>query len=204
MRKLAVLSAMIFGILAAAPALAQTTADQYGNGETVTVTGVLQEQGITSYQYGTHFIKDTGSGTGYALKSSKVNLDSYVGGEVTVYGTLAMKAGELEGGPALIDVSRVVPTATPPDNGGSTSVEPGGPVSGGGNGGSNSGKNNPGDTSGAGSSVSSNDGSAGGSGSSSSGGVSVLPNTGGLPLSGLAVAGAALLASGFLIRRIAR
>ena len=200
MRKLAVLSAMVFGILAAAPALAQTGSDQYGNGEAVTVTGVLQKQGMTSYQYGTHFIKDAGSGAGYALKSSEVNLDSYAGEEVTVYGTLAMKAGELEGGPALVDVSRVVPTATPPDNGGSTSVEPGGPVGGGGNSGSNSGNSSPG----ASSSVSSNDGSAGGSGSSSSGGISVLPNTGGLPLSGLAVAGAALLASGFLIRRITR
>ena len=196
MRKLAVLSAMVFGILAAAPALAQTSADQYGNGESVTVTGVLQKQGMTTYQYGTHFIKDTGSGTGYALKSNKVNLDSYAGEEVTVYGTLAMKAGELEGGPALIDVSRVVPTAAPPDNGGSTSVEPGGPVGGGGNGGSNSGNSSPGDTSGA--------GSSGGSNGSSGSGISVLPNTGGLPLSGLAVAGAALLASGFLIRRITR
>ena len=196
MRKLAVLSAMVFGILAAAPALAQTGADQYRNGESVTVTGVLQKQGMTTYQYGTHFIKDAGSGTGYALKSSEVNLDSYAGEEVTVYGTLAMKAGELEGGPALVDVSRVVPTAAPPDNGGSTSVEPGGPVGGGGNGGSNSGNSSPGDTSGA--------GSSGGSNGSSGSGISVLPNTGGLPLSGLAVAGAALLASGFLIRRIAR
>ncbi len=190
MRKLAVLSAMVFGILAAAPALAQTGADQYGNGEAVTVTGVLQKQGMTTYQYGTHFIKDTGSGTGYALKSSRVNLDGYAGEEVTAYGTLAMKAGELEGGPALIDVSRVVPTAAPPDNGGSTSVEPGGSYSG------NSGNSSPGDTSGA--------GSSGGSNGSFSGGISVLPNTGGLPLSGLAVAGAALLASGFLVRRITR
>lgn len=199
MRKLAVLSAMVLGILAAAPALAQTRADQYGNGEAVTVTGVLQKQGMTTYQYGTHFIKDTGSGTGYALKSSRVNLDGYAGEEVTAYGTLAMKAGELEGGPALIDVSRVVPTAAPPDNGGSTSVEPGGSVGGSGNGGSysgNSGNSSPGDTSGA--------GSSGGSNGSSSGGISVLPNTGGLPLSGLAVAGAALLASGFLVRRITR
>lgn len=190
MRRLVVLLATALGLLAAAPALAQTSSDQYGNGGSVTVTGVLQEQGITSYQYGTHFITDTGSGTGYALKSSRVDLNRYVGERVTVHGTLAMKAGELEGGPALIDVCRVVPVSSAPGNGGSTNVEPGGgpmpvePGGGIGNGGTGS-------------------GGAGG-GSNGSGGVNVLPNTGGLPMSGLAVAGAALLVSGFLIRRIIR
>ena len=193
-RLLLALSAVGLGLLTVAPAFAQTSGGQYGKGEAVMVTGVLQKQGITSYQYGTHFMKDVGSGTGYALKSSKVDLNGYVGKRVTVYGTLAMKAGELEGGPALLDVSRVVPVSPP--GGGSTNVEPGGPggpVSGSENGGTgSSGTGDSGSNTGTG-----NVGDVGGS-SSDGGGTGVLPNTGGLPLS--IVAGAALLALGFLIR----
>ena len=191
MKRLVVLLAVAVGLLAAAPALAQTSNDQYGKGESVTVTGVIQKQGITSYQYGTHFIEDTESGTGYALKSSRVDLDRYAGERVTVHGTVALEAGELEGGPALIDVSRVVPVSSPPDNGGSTSVGPGSgpmPVEPGGG-------------------IGNGDSETGGGGTGGTGGgegVGVLPDTGGLPLSGLVVAGVALLASGLLIRRATR
>ena len=183
-RLLVALSAVGLGVLMAVPAMAQTSGDQYGKGGSVTLTGVLQKQGITSYQYGTHFMKDAGSGTGYALKSGKVDLNGYVGKRVTVHGTVALRAGELEGGPALVDVSRVTPVSSSPGDGGSTNVEPDGPAvtgSGSGSGGSDTGS-----------------GSSGARG----GGTSVLPSTGGVPLS--VVAGAALLASGVLIRRAAR
>ena len=175
-----VLAMMLVG---ASSALAQTASDQYGKSEAA--TGVLHKQGITSYQYGTHFITDEASGTGYALKSDQLDLNRYIGERVTVYGTLAMKAGELEGGPALIDVSRIVSVSEPPSNDGSTSdvsMSSGSGDSGGGSGNSGSGGSRP----------------SGGSG------VNVLPDTGGVPLLDLAEAGAALLTSGFLISRVTR
>ncbi len=41
------------------------------------ITGTIQQQGITSYQYGTHTITTTNDEF-YALKSETVDLDDYV------------------------------------------------------------------------------------------------------------------------------
>ena len=46
----------------------------------IEITGTLKEQGITTYQYGTHTI------AGYALRSSTVALDDYINQSVTVFG----------------------------------------------------------------------------------------------------------------------
>jgi hypothetical protein len=75
-------------------------------------TGVLKKLEITSFQYGTHSITDEASGTFYALKSEDEELlDSYVGQRVTVYGTLVpgYENGQIEGGPPLLNVTRVEP-----------------------------------------------------------------------------------------------
>lgn len=109
---LVALAAVLAMMLAIGPALAQTAAqDQYqeGLGEEVSATGVLEQQGATTYQYGTHTITDDASGTTYALVSERVDLDLYAGERVTVYGTLVSgyENGQVEGGPPLVDVTRV-------------------------------------------------------------------------------------------------
>ena len=101
---LVVLVAMLAIMLAAAaPALAQSAVG--------VATGVLEKPGATSYQYGTHAITDEASGTRYALQSESVNLDAHVGERVTIYGTPVpgYQDGQVEGGPDLLRVDRVVP-----------------------------------------------------------------------------------------------
>jgi len=76
-------------------------------------TGVLEKPEITSYMYGTHAITDEASGDRYALKSEEEGLlDDHVGERVTVYGTLVpgYENGQIEGGPPLLDVTRVEPS----------------------------------------------------------------------------------------------
>lgn len=69
------------------------------------VTGTIQQQGITSYQYGTHTL--TNDETFYALRSEAVNLDDYLDEEVTI---IAKKIDgyPLEGGPEYLLVLEVV------------------------------------------------------------------------------------------------
>lgn len=65
-------------LVGASSTLARTMSERYG--KFATATGVLRKQGITSYQYGTHFITDERSRTGYAaLRSGQLNLDRYIG-----------------------------------------------------------------------------------------------------------------------------
>jgi hypothetical protein len=84
-----------------------------GQQQEVSATGTLEKPEVTVYQYGTHAITDEASGTYYALQSEVVDLDAYVGQRVTVYGTLVpgYENGQVEGGPPLINVTRVEPAA---------------------------------------------------------------------------------------------
>jgi hypothetical protein len=77
--------------------------------EPVVATGILENAGITTYMYGTHAITDEASGTRYALSSENVDLQAYEGQRVTVYGTPVpgYQNGAVEGGPDLLDVTRV-------------------------------------------------------------------------------------------------
>ncbi len=75
-----------------------------GDGENVQVTGFLSEQGITTYQYGTHVITTTAEV--FALRSSDVNLDDYVGMTVTVRGN-EIDGYPVDGGPIYIEVFEV-------------------------------------------------------------------------------------------------
>lgn len=54
-------------------------------GDTLTATGVLQAQGITTYQYGTHLLLVNPSNT-YVLKSA-LNLNPYIGTRVKITAT---------------------------------------------------------------------------------------------------------------------
>jgi len=69
----------------------------------VELEGVIQKQGITSYQYGTHVLK--GKKT-YALKSKTISLDNYVGKKVKIQGNF-IAGYPIEGGPQYINVKKV-------------------------------------------------------------------------------------------------
>ncbi len=66
--------------------------------------GLITKQGITTYMYGTHVISD--ERTTYALKSDTINLDAYIGKNVTVKGA-KMEGYPLDGGPEFINVKSV-------------------------------------------------------------------------------------------------
>lgn len=57
----------------------------------IKVSGTLEKQGITTYQYGTHTL--TTDGSFYALTSNTVDLEEYIGQEVSI------KAEKIEGYP---------------------------------------------------------------------------------------------------------
>jgi dipeptidyl aminopeptidase/acylaminoacyl peptidase len=81
----------------------------------VEATGVLEVREIGFYEYGTHSITDEASGESYALQSSSVDLDAFDGRHVTVHGTVVpgTEYGQSEGGPTLLNVTRVEELATP-------------------------------------------------------------------------------------------
>ncbi|MBT8220657.1 MAG: hypothetical protein KJP00_12580 [Bacteroidia bacterium] len=74
--------------------------------EILELTGTLKEQGITTYQYGTHTL--TTSDTFYALRSSVLDLDQYVDRQVTVTGR-KINGYPVDGGPEFINVTFVEP-----------------------------------------------------------------------------------------------
>ena len=121
-KRLTVLLWMLALMLATAvPALAQggsqytpsAPVGPHTPGEEVAATGMLHKlTGLTSWQYGSHTLKDSDTGTLlYALTSNSVDLDAYDGQRVTVYGTVVpgYENGLVEGGPTLLDVYRVEP-----------------------------------------------------------------------------------------------
>ena len=75
------------------------------SGETISMEGKITKLGMTTYQYGTHTISSAGKP--YALKSSSLNLDTYVDKQVLIKG-VKVSGYPLEGGPELIEVSEVV------------------------------------------------------------------------------------------------
>jgi len=71
-----------------------------GNPDTIEIIGTIQEQGITTYQYGTHTV------SGYALRSNAVNLEDYMNQNVTVVG-YKIDGYPIDGGPDYIEVEKV-------------------------------------------------------------------------------------------------
>ena len=81
------------------------------------LTGVIEKPEATTYMYGTHAMTDEAGGDLYALQSEVVDLDSYVGQRVTVFGATVpgYDNGQVEGGPPLFEVTRVEPARGPVD-----------------------------------------------------------------------------------------
>ena len=75
------------------------------NETSMEITGTIQEQGMTSYQYGTHTIT-TGNDEFYALKSEAVELESYVNKEVTIIAE-KIEGYPVDGGPEYLMVLEV-------------------------------------------------------------------------------------------------
>lgn len=69
------------------------------------LTGTIQQQGITSYQYGTHTLSN--DNTFYALKSEAVNLDDYVDEEVTILAE-KIEGYPVDGGPEYLLVLEIM------------------------------------------------------------------------------------------------
>jgi hypothetical protein len=78
-----------------------------GTGNIITASGILQKQGNTTYQYGTHILTDSQGNTTRVLKSKTINLDNYVGKQVIV---TAQDVGPTpENGPKLYNVIGIFP-----------------------------------------------------------------------------------------------
>lgn len=70
----------------------------------IVVQGVLEEQGITSYQYGSYTL--TSDNSFYALSSAEVDLEPYVGKEVEIRAT-KIEGYPVDGGPVYLQVNHV-------------------------------------------------------------------------------------------------
>ncbi|PRX40111.1 hypothetical protein [Salegentibacter salegens] len=81
-----------------------TNCDRENSEEQMQLTGTIESQGITSYQYGTHTLNTEDEF--YALKSEKVELDHYVGMEITISGS-KIEGYPVDGGPDYILVTEV-------------------------------------------------------------------------------------------------
>jgi hypothetical protein len=71
--------------------------------QAVTATGTLQPMGFTTFQYGSHALHGP---TFYALRSSRLDLNRYVGRQVLIFGFL-VPGYPIEGGPPYVDVQWV-------------------------------------------------------------------------------------------------
>jgi hypothetical protein len=68
---------------------------------TLQLTGLLEKQGITTYQYGTHVLKT--KDVIYALKSDAIDLSLFVGKSVQIKGE-PVKGYPVSGGPIYVNV----------------------------------------------------------------------------------------------------
>ena len=73
-------------------------------GETVQLNGKIEKLEMSTFQYGTHVLKQ--GEKLFALRSAKVNLDSYVNKEVSLKG-VKVQGYPVENGPDFIDVQEV-------------------------------------------------------------------------------------------------
>lgn len=67
-------------------------------------TGLIQKQGITSYQYGTHTLETKDSL--YALRSKTVDLDKFLGKTITLSAE-PIEGYPVDNGPVFLNVTEV-------------------------------------------------------------------------------------------------
>ena len=72
----------------------------HNNLDSIEVSGTIQKQEMTTYQYGTHTI------SGYALRSSSISLDDYINQSVTIVGK-KNEGYPIDGGPDYLEVELI-------------------------------------------------------------------------------------------------
>ena len=82
-----------------------TNTTEVNTSERMEITGTIEQQGMTSYQYGTHTIT-TADDEYYALKSEAIELDDYLNEEVTIVAE-KIEGYPLSGGPDYLLVLEV-------------------------------------------------------------------------------------------------
>ncbi len=75
-----------------------------GEKDLIVVSGKLSALGMSTFQYGTHILKDDSKT--YALRSSKVDLKAFEGKDVIVKG-LKVSGYPVDGGPEFLDVQEI-------------------------------------------------------------------------------------------------
>jgi hypothetical protein len=70
------------------------------------ISGIISQQGITTYQYGTHTIDCIDSEIYYALESKTINLDDYLSKKVTIKAE-KIPGYPLEDGPEYLEVKAI-------------------------------------------------------------------------------------------------
>ena len=68
--------------------------------------GIIYQQGISTYGYGTHILINNSGQTLFALRSDNVDLDNYIGETIKLKGN-KIKRYPIENGPDYLEVRRV-------------------------------------------------------------------------------------------------
>lgn len=68
--------------------------------------GMIEKQGMTMYQYGTHKLVSDKGETIYALTSDSINLDLYIGKKIELLGD-KVEGYPISGGPDYIEVKKI-------------------------------------------------------------------------------------------------
>lgn len=76
--------------------------------QSTNASGMVQKQGFTTYQYGTHVLINSNGQTVYGLisRKSKLNLDKYINKNVVIKGH-KIKGYPIDGGPEYLEVTKV-------------------------------------------------------------------------------------------------
>jgi hypothetical protein len=74
--------------------------------ELVRAEGTIELTGLTTYMYGQYTLVGLSGDSAYALRSSRLDLDEYIGQYVEITGTRVPEY-PLEGGPVFVDVETV-------------------------------------------------------------------------------------------------
>jgi len=72
----------------------------------IKLSGVLNVQSASTYQYGTHILTDNSGNLTYALRSKTETLDKYIGKNVEITGH-KVKGYPVDGGPEYLEVTKI-------------------------------------------------------------------------------------------------
>ena len=78
------------------------------NEGTLSGTGIIEQHDATTFQYGTHTLESSDGTILYALRSSQIDLDTYIGQTVTIRG-FQVAGYPVDGGPVFLEVIAVDP-----------------------------------------------------------------------------------------------